>query len=322
VPTLTRVNYTSSIVNHYSSLLSHTLVGTGGDDNLHGGFGDDHLYGGDGNDNLWGGDGSDSISGGNGNDHLYGENGNDVLHGDDGNDFLSGGAGNDTLYGGNGDDTLWGDNGVQSGSDVLFGEGGNDFLFGGASNDLLFGGDGNDRLLGDSGNDLLVGGNGFDMIWGGAGADTIIESGTGNDEIRLYQGDSLALTGAADTIITGDDWMADRSGYSHFAGIVVNDDVVGAGQPTGYTNATSIEGAAAEASSQVAHWYAGVANDPSYAGDRPETHAIYLYNAAQNQGYLVADLDHNGSYETGIVFTGLSIEAFQAHYELVPESLA
>lgn len=116
--------------------------------------------------------------------------------------------------------------------------------------------------------------------------------------------------------------MADRSGYSHFAGIVVSDDVVGTGQPTGYTNATTIEGAAAEASSQIANWYAGVANDPYYAGDRPETHAIYLYNANQNQGYLVADLDHNGSYETGIVFTGLSIEAFHAHYELVPESLA
>ena len=78
-------------------------------------------------------------------------------------------------------------------------------------------------------------------------------------------------------------------------------DVLGdASRPTGYTSATTIEGAAAEAASQIANYYGDANNDNS-----PWTHAIYLYNAAQDQGYLAIDMDMDGSYETGIVFAHL-----------------
>ncbi|CAN0453885.1 unnamed protein product, partial [Phaeothamnion confervicola] len=216
---------------------------------------------------------------------LYGDNGNDALFGEQGNDYLNGGAGSDWLYGGVGNDTLYGDNGTQAGSDYLIGQEGDDFLFGGASADYLEGGDGFDRLWGGSGNDTLVGGIGFDEIYGGAGADVIIENGFGIDVIRLYMGDSFAFTGAADTIVTGQDWQTNTSRIGWNGMIDVSSDVIGTGMAATYTNATSIEGAAAEAGT-------------------PQTHAIYLYNAAQDQGYLVLDLDVNGSYETGRILAG------------------
>jgi hypothetical protein len=303
----------------YSDYLDKVVYGTGGDDNLYGAYGNDRLYGFDGNDNLYGGDGADRLYGGFGEDSLYGDSGNDSLSGEEGHDFLNGGLGNDTLYGGTGNDTLWGDNGAQTGSDTLFGQDGNDFLFGGASADYLDGGNGDDTLWGDAGSDYLVAGNGWDDIWGGSGADTILETGDGNDFIRLYQGDSFAFTGHVDTIITGSDWLADP--YTYGAGIVVSGDVVGAGSPTAYTDATTIEDAAAEAAWQIANWYAERSDDPVFQNAPPQTHAIYLYNASQDQGYLAIDMDIDGSFETGVIFPGLSIEKYYAIYSLVPDSL-
>ncbi len=303
------------------------LYGTGGDDYLYGSWGNDRLYGFDGNDNLFGGDGTDRLYGGWGHDNLYGDDGNDTLYGEEGFDFLNGGLGNDVLYGGADDDTLWGDNGAQAGSDTLFGQAGNDFLFGGASADFLDGGDGNDRLRGDSGNDVLVGGNGFDHVWGGAGADTILETGVGGDFIYLFQGDSFAFTGYADTIHTGSDWSVGHP-WDHMSVIVVTPDVVGTGPATGYTNATTIEDAAAEAGWQIANWNAekiadlnAGRSDNFYSEDVFRTHAVYLYNAAQDQGYLAIDMDVDGSYETGIIFTGLSLEEYEQHYYLIADDM-
>ena len=82
----------------------------------------------------------------------------------------------------------------------------------------------------------------------------------------------------------------------------------GAYIPSTYTNATTIEGAAAEAGTQIANWYAADADD-----QRPQSHAIYLYNAAQDQGYLAMDMDLDGSYETGVIFVGVSVEEFDDH---------
>jgi RTX calcium-binding nonapeptide repeat (4 copies) len=281
------------------------LYGTGGNDNLTGSWGNDRLFGFDGDDTLRGGDGADRLYGGWGQDTLHGDNGNDTLYGEEGNDFLSGGLGNDALYGGFGNDTLWGDNGAQAGSDYLYGQDGNDVLFGGASSDYLDGGDGDDQLLGDSGDDVLVGGRGGDVLWGGGGADTILLNGPGEgifgvDTILLYQGDSLAFTGGADTIVES------RDGMTQLVGIRLHSDALGAYVPSTYTNATTIEGAADEAGTQVANWYAAHSDD-----DRPQSHAIYLYNAAQDQGYLVIDMDLDGSYETGVIFAGVSVEEFE-----------
>ena len=297
----------SGSYHRYSDYQNKVIYGTGGDDNVNGAYGDDRLYGFDGNDTMHGNYGNDRLFGGIGNDRLYGDAGNDTLYGEEGNDFLSGGLGNDALYGGAGNDTLWGDNGAEAGSDYLYGQGGNDFLFGGASSDYLDGGDGDDRLWGDSGNDVLVGGNGSDVLWGGGGADTILLNGPAGgifavDTILLYQGDSLAFTGGADTIVQG------RDGMPGLVGIQLHSDALGAYVPSTYTNATTIEGAAAQAGAQLANWYAAHSDD-----GRPQSHAIYLYNAAQDQGYLAIDMDLNGSYETGIVFAGVSLEEFRDH---------
>jgi Ca2+-binding RTX toxin-like protein len=68
------------------SNVRNTIIGTRGDNVLHG-MGDlDTLYGGNGADTLYGDDG---------NDVLYGENDNDTLYGGNGEDTLTGGGGSD-----------------------------------------------------------------------------------------------------------------------------------------------------------------------------------------------------------------------------------
>lgn len=62
-----------------------TILGTGGDDDLHGTPGDDVIVGGAGNDRISGGGGNDIICGGRGNDALSGGPGNDTLNGGLGN---------------------------------------------------------------------------------------------------------------------------------------------------------------------------------------------------------------------------------------------
>ena len=103
-----------------------TIVGTPGDDVLHGT------------------DGPDVIVGLAGDDQIFGYDGADYLCGNEGDDVLNGGAGSDWLLGSSGDDTLRGD----AGDDTLGGSGGADELDGGAGDDELRGGTGVDRLDG------------------------------------------------------------------------------------------------------------------------------------------------------------------------------
>ena len=107
-----------------SPLTGELIVGTAGNDVIHGGPGDDTLIGGDGDDVILGGDGNDSVRGGDGDDELVGGNGDDVIEG---------GAGSDTLIGGNGADSMDGG----AGSDLLVSNGGRDSLTGGAGEDLF-----------------------------------------------------------------------------------------------------------------------------------------------------------------------------------------
>lgn len=77
-----------------------TIVGTPGDDVLHGGPGNDVIVGLDGSDRIDGRGGDDVICGGDGHsdDSLHGGPGNDWLDGGEGShDFLSGGPGRDHL---------------------------------------------------------------------------------------------------------------------------------------------------------------------------------------------------------------------------------
>jgi Ca2+-binding RTX toxin-like protein len=131
-----------------------TIIGTAGDDVIHGTPHDDRLFGGAGNDIIYGYEGDDLLDGGAGNDQLFGGPGRDQLLGGDGNDRLSGGSGDDRLFGGSGDDRL-------------SGGAGRDWLEGGAGNDLVDGGTGADHQVGGTGNDVLIVDNIHDVAQGG-----------------------------------------------------------------------------------------------------------------------------------------------------------
>ena len=158
--------------------LPATIVGTAGDDVIHGTNGPDVIVGLGGNDTIYGGNGNDVICGNDGNDTIYGGNGNDTLLGGIGDDILSGENGNDILIGSNGNDTLTGGNG----DDVLTGGAGNDSLTGGNGNDVLDGGTENDVLIGNNGNDSLTGGTGADSFSGGLGSDTNTDFNAGEGD--------------------------------------------------------------------------------------------------------------------------------------------
>jgi Ca2+-binding RTX toxin-like protein len=100
-----------------------------------------------------------TIVGTSGNDALHGTPGHDVIVGRGGGDSLKAKRGNDVLCGGAGKDTLKGG----KGNDNLFGGGAHDRIFGGGGNDELDGQAGNDTLNGGRGpKDFCVGGNGND----------------------------------------------------------------------------------------------------------------------------------------------------------------
>jgi Ca2+-binding RTX toxin-like protein len=112
-----------------------------------------HIIGTDGQDTIHGQGENDILSGEAGDDRLYGHEGDDLLIGGDGDDLLDGSAGNDTLYG-------------ADGNDILEGGGGGDTLYGGPGNDRLNGGAGNDDLFGERGGDtyFMYRGMGKDKI--------------------------------------------------------------------------------------------------------------------------------------------------------------
>jgi Ca2+-binding RTX toxin-like protein len=157
-------------------------------------------------DHVIGSPGDDVIHGTPGDDHIAGGAGDDVIFGHDGDDLLDGGSGNDELHGGLGDDTLLGG----SGHDELHGGPGNDELLGGTGNDDLFGGTGQDDLDGGSGNDLLDGGAGADQMQGGTGNDILTvdhlhdvaldntpgPAGGGSDTLRVDDGFAASLQAA------------------------------------------------------------------------------------------------------------------------------
>lgn len=160
------------------------IVGTSGNNTLHGGAARDSIYGLGGLDRLFGGGNDDLLAGGSGNDVLMGEAGNDSLHGDTGADKLDGGLGNDwALYldGATGGVRVFlyqhrGLGGAAQG-DTLFnienvqGSKFADALHGDAKDNALFGNGGNDMLYGREGSDTLSGGDGADRLDGGAGSD-------------------------------------------------------------------------------------------------------------------------------------------------------
>jgi Ca2+-binding RTX toxin-like protein len=199
----TEVEITHNVLENIDEVV---LTGTHGQDvldasqfsgrlDMQAGKGDDILLGSQGENQLHGNDGNDTIIGGANADTLFGNNGNDTI---------IGGADADMISGDDGDDVLWGDMGPEAGepattdddnvsadiirggagNDILHGQWGHDELLGDTGKDSLHGGSGRDTLHGGDHNDRLTGGDGHDRIDGGQGTDTIIENvGT---QVRLY----------------------------------------------------------------------------------------------------------------------------------------
>jgi Ca2+-binding RTX toxin-like protein len=200
------------------------IVGTDGDDNLHGtperdviwgGSGDDVIVASLGNDLVCGGPGADLVHGGRGNDTVDGGAGDhDRVIGDLGDDILSGGPGEyDEVAGSLGIDMV---NGGPGSFDIVHGDYGYDRIDGGGGGGdvVTFGtdvaagrgggvwvslpehkarGDGHDRIFrvesieGSAFKDTLIGDKRANVIDGGLGNDTLLGGG-GADTLIGGQG--------------------------------------------------------------------------------------------------------------------------------------
>ena len=302
---------------HYNDNWNDTLVGDAGDDTLYGLGGHDALWGNTGNDVMYGGNGNDTIKpgtpnidttwnwgwdrayGGAGVDtldfrkttgpaYLYGEGDTDTLRGGSGNDILDGGAAGDDLFGYDGKDTISGGAGL----DYMEGGNGRDFIYGGDYLDYLYGQAGNDCLYGDAGNDILDGGADHDVLKGGAGADSLI-GGSGLDEFEftIPNGWTDSKIDLPDTIWdfkATDDWLdlpvkGTAFNYSEFS--IANN--------AGYDEARDL------------------------AEDHIDGPVKYVFVTDSVKGYLFADLNGNGTVETGIVLETLTKLSQFSHAEII-----
>jgi len=142
-----------------------TIVGTSGDDHLHGTPGDDVIVGLGGNDRIRGGAGDDVLCGGGGDDRLVGDRGDDTMLGQAGADVLDDERpGVSVMKGGPGNDFLT----AEAGDGGRFDGGlGNDSYFIVSDHAHLNGGPGDDELelVTPFWNDMsLAGGDGHDLL--------------------------------------------------------------------------------------------------------------------------------------------------------------
>ena len=236
-----------------TSLLSATLNGGAGEDQLFGSGGADVLSGDAGEDLLVGGPGADTASGGAGNDVLVWNNGDgsDVVEGGEGNDevVVNGGVAGETfsivaeggrvrldrtapaafsldigtvergtLNAGIGADTITAGAGLEPLILLTLDGGlGADAITGGDGPDLLLGGEGVDQLAGGAGDDRVAGNRGNDAMAGGDGDDTLVwNNGDGTDTADGGGGsDTVEVNGAA---VAGDVFVvsAAAGGRSRF----------------------------------------------------------------------------------------------------------
>jgi hypothetical protein len=115
-------------------IVTKKIVGTDGNDNIHGTVAGELIIAKGGNDRIHPSSGSDCILAGDGNDRVIGTTGNEIILGGKGNDRLDGGSGDDVIYGGEGNDTIRGG----SGEDIIFGGKGSDNIRGGSKDDVIF----------------------------------------------------------------------------------------------------------------------------------------------------------------------------------------
>jgi Ca2+-binding RTX toxin-like protein len=199
--------------------------------------------------------------------------------------MIYGGGGFDTIYGGAGNDYI---DSYSWGSFFASGGDGDDMIVGSMEGDYLYGDAGNDSIYGRFGNDQVDGGDGDDIILGGEDAD-VLAGGAGSDTFGFYPGDSLAFTGGADSIADFDATVD-----------VVSGALNGGGYAEFATAAASIDDALAE-------FTAGNA-EGLYGTDLGQ---VFMFNEAENLGYLLWDADADGVFESGVVLQGCgNAEAF------------
>ena len=200
-------------------LVTATIVGTKGNDQIHGTSASDVIVGLGGDDTIWGLDGADKICGNGGDDKIIGGPGPDQVDGGSGHNVLKGGLGDDRLYGGSSEDSFWPGPGTDvvdgrgtegeewvhyenaggpvtvdltvnhatgEGTDILVaildvaGSRFGDVITGNDADNILRLGKGNDKAFGKGGMDHIYGGPGNDDLRGGGGANTN-DGGDGND---------------------------------------------------------------------------------------------------------------------------------------------
>ena len=163
--------------------------------------------------------------------------------------------------------------------DWLNGTEGEDVIHGYGGNDVLGGRGGHDEIYGGFGDDLIVGGTGWDTLTGGPGRDTF----------RFSWGDSPATFAGSD-IITDFHTHEDKIDF-WFA----------------YPDPTSSNYAELALNYRTNNLEANFNQMLSAAQDAiNHNHNLqYVFGTNGLDGYLFADLDHNGKIDTGIELRGL-----------------
>ncbi len=205
------------------------IVGTDGDDILHGTPE---------RDVIWGGPGDDELSSSLGNDLVCGAGGDDVIHGGRGNDEVDGGPGTDRVIGDLGDDKVLGGPGD---ADEAAGHLGIDNVNGGAGDfDLVHGDYGYDRIDGGPGAGDIA--SFASKVAGGKGSGVWVSlpqhkaRGDGHD--RLYRVEDLEGSAFRDELVgsksanringgPGDDLLRGGGGPDELVGGQGSDSCVG-----------------------------------------------------------------------------------------------
>lgn len=191
-----------------ASAVAATVIGTAGDDVLHGTPQADTIFGKAGNDQIWSGRGCDRVVGGTGSDTIRSGRGNDLIWADLAGWGRRGGGGDDVVYAGRGDDVVHPAGGTNR---VFLGRGNdsvvdipNDRV---ARDDVIYMGPGRDFAELDTGRRVVYAGGGADQvfvhgadawIYGGRGDDVLHADidGSGSGDVALYGGrrnDELSL---------------------------------------------------------------------------------------------------------------------------------
>ena len=171
------------------------------------------------------------------------------------------------------------------------GNAGNNTRTGGDEDDTIRGFGGHDHLFGGRGHDIINGGSGNDSIEGGRGFDDLT-GGSGRDDFRFFQGDSGPSFGGADIIRdfnTNDDKITFVGGLSP------------KGSEDNYVE-FNIRGTGSHENDHVNHYNFALDLARHDIGGNVQ----FAFYTDGKDGFLFADMNHNGVVDTGIELKGLA----------------